>query len=112
MCVTVQRNSSFRIAGCYSMHTRTIHPSHMRDELIEGLQKTRLSGVLGAFRSRTVYANACQETAGTPRRWHINIHVQMLSEEERADSALILLEGRGKRGLWQEAKTGQSSTES
>lgn len=51
-----------------------MHPNHMRAELIEKLQKTRLSGVLRAFRSCTVYANA-----GTLRRWHINIHVQMLS---------------------------------
>ncbi len=48
--------------------------------------------------------------AGTPRHWHIYIHVQMLSarKKKRADSALIFLEERGKR----EVKTGWSSAES
>lgn len=31
-----------------------------------------------AFRGHAVYANACQDTACSPKSWHIIIHVQML----------------------------------
>lgn len=46
---------------------------------LEELQQARLSAVLGAFRGFAVYANARQDTEGTPRHRHINIHVEMLS---------------------------------
>lgn len=56
LCVrNCTEKSSFRIAGCYSLRTETIHPGHVGDELIEELQKG---------------------TATPP--WHINNHIQML----------------------------------
>lgn len=77
--MTVRRTGSYRIDGCFSVHTKMIQLSHMTDELTEELQKARPSRLLSAFRGRSVYANACQKTAGTPRHCHINIHVQILN---------------------------------
>lgn len=68
-------------------------------EIKRTMQKAWLSGVLRAFRSHTVYANACQETAFTPRHWHINIYVQMLRGWKKGWFSSNTTGGRGKRGV-------------